>query len=106
MSLVQVKMEDASLVKRTLYNLCMPYGYDVAQRRMGTNHCRSGSASCTPLGSSLCLAHCAITSGFGASVPYTGGAALGPEVSFLPRPWDQPETGLWPDRMWGIVPPA
>ena len=33
-SLVQVKMEDASFVKRRLYNLFMPVGYDVARRRM------------------------------------------------------------------------
>ena len=33
-SLVQVKMEDASFVKRRFYNLLMPVGYEVARRRM------------------------------------------------------------------------
>ena len=33
-SQVQVKMDDASFVKRTLYNLFMPIGYEAARCRM------------------------------------------------------------------------
>lgn len=80
-SLVQVKMEDATFVKRTLYKLLMPIGYEVARRRMERQ----------PLGVWLRLLHalgevCVFGPlrdhlGFRRiRAAYTGGAALGPEV--------------------------
>ncbi len=80
-SLVQVKMEDATFLKRLLYNLCMPYGYEVARRRMEHQplsvwqhvmHAVGEFCVFGPLRDHLGFRH--IRSA------YTGGAALGPEV--------------------------
>jgi len=80
-SLVQVKMEDATFVKRVLYNLCLPYGYEVARRRMEHQplslwqrvmHAVGELCVFGPLRDHLGFRH--IRSA------YTGGAALGPEV--------------------------
>src|SRR5439155_10147341 len=80
-SLVQVKVEDATFLRRLLYNLCMPYGYEVARRRMEHQprsvwehvmHAVGEFCVFGPLRDHLGFRH--IRSA------YTGGAALGPEV--------------------------
>jgi long-chain acyl-CoA synthetase len=80
-SQVQVKMDDASFVKRLLYNLFMPVGYEVARRRMekrplsGWQRCMHALGEfCVfgPLRDHLGFRHIRSV--------YTGGAALGPEV--------------------------
>ena len=80
-SAVQVKMEDASLLKRWLFRRFMPVGQEVARRRMEREP--------VPLGLQL-LAWLGEFYVFGAlrdhlglrrtRYAYTGGAALGPEV--------------------------
>ena len=80
-SLVQVKMEDASFVKRTLYNLCMPYGYDVARRRMEHQPLSFWQRLMHALGEFFVFGPLRDHLGFRRiRSAYTGGAALGPEV--------------------------
>jgi long-chain acyl-CoA synthetase len=80
-SLVQVKMEDASFVKRRLYNLFMPVGYDVARRRMEHQPLSAWQRVMHALGEFFVFGPLRDHLGFRRirSV-YTGGAALGPEV--------------------------
>jgi len=80
-SLVQVKMEDASFVKRRLYNLFMPYGYDVARRRMEHQALSSWQRVMHALGEFFVFGPLRDHLGFRLiRSAYTGGAALGPEV--------------------------
>ncbi len=80
-SLVQVKMEDASFVKRWLYNLYMPYGYDVARRRMEHQPLSFWQHVMHVLGEFFVFGPLRDHLGFRRiRSAYTGGAALGPEV--------------------------
>ena len=80
-SLVQVKMEDASFVKRRLYNLFMPYGYDVARRRMEHQPLSFWQRMMHALGEFFVFGPLRDHIGFRRiRSAYTGGAALGPEV--------------------------
>jgi long-chain acyl-CoA synthetase len=80
-SLVQVKMEDASFVKRRLYNLLMPYGYDVARHRMEHQALSFGQRLMHALGEFFVFGPLRDHLGFRRiRSAYTGGAALGPEV--------------------------
>ena len=56
-SLVQVKLEDASFLKRRLYNLLMPHGYEMARRCMEHQPRSFWQRDARPRGV-LCLAHC------------------------------------------------
>jgi len=80
-SLVQVKMEDATFVKRTLYRLFMPIGYEVARRRMEHQPLTVWQHFVHALGEFFVFGPLRDHLGFRRirSV-YTGGAALGPEV--------------------------
>jgi len=80
-SLVQVKMEDASFVKRMLYNLFMPHGYDVARRRMEHQPLSFWQRVMHALGEFFVFGPLRDHLGFRRiRSAYTGGAALGPEV--------------------------
>ena len=80
-SLVQVKMEDASFVKRQLYNLFMPHGYDVARRRMEHQPLSLWQRVMHALGEFFVFGPLRDHLGFRRiRSAYTGGAALGPEV--------------------------
>ena len=80
-SLVQVKMEDASFVKRRLYNLFMPHGYDVARRRMEHQPLSFWQRLMHALGEFFVFGPLRDHLGFRRiRSAYTGGAALGPEV--------------------------
>jgi long-chain acyl-CoA synthetase len=80
-SQVQVKMDDASFVKRRLYNLFMPVGYEVARRRMEKRPLSAWQRCLHALGELCVFGPLRDHLGFRhiRSV-YTGGAALGPEV--------------------------
>jgi len=80
-SLVQVKMEDASFVKRRLYNLFMPHGYEVARRRMEHQPLSLWQRVMHALGEFFVFGPLRDHLGFRRiRSAYTGGAALGPEV--------------------------
>ncbi|MBM3222974.1 MAG: long-chain fatty acid--CoA ligase [Candidatus Tectomicrobia bacterium] len=80
-SQVQVKMEDASLCKRLLYTLYMPFGYEVARRRMEHQPLTIWQRCMYTLGEYLVFAPLRDHLGFRRiRSAYTGGAALGPEV--------------------------
>ena len=80
-SLVQVKMEDASFVKRRLYNLLMPAGYEVARRRMEHQPLSAWQRLMHALGEFFVFGPLRDHLGFRhIRAAYTGGAALGPEV--------------------------
>src|SRR4029450_6364979 len=80
-SLVQVKMEDASFVKRRLYNLLMPVGYEVARRRMERQPLSPWQRLRHALGEFFVFGPLRDHLGFRRiRAAYTGGAALGPEV--------------------------
>lgn len=80
-SLVQVKMEDATFLKRTLYNLCMPYGYAVARRRMEHQPLSMWQRVMHAVGEFFVFGPLRDHLGFRRiRSAYTGGAALGPEV--------------------------
>jgi long-chain acyl-CoA synthetase len=80
-SLVQVKMEDASWLKRTLYNLFIPYGYDMARRRMEHQAASPWQRVMHVLGELFVFSPLRDHLGFRRiRSAYTGGAPLGPEV--------------------------
>jgi long-chain acyl-CoA synthetase len=80
-SLVQVKMEDASFVKRRLYHLLMPVGYEVARRRMEHQPLSVWQRLMHALGEFFVFGPLRDHLGFRRiRAAYTGGAALGPEV--------------------------
>lgn len=80
-SLVQVKMEDASWLKRTLYQLFIPTGYEVARRRMEHQPLSLWQRLMHALGTFFVFAPLRDHLGFRRiRSAYTGGAALGPEV--------------------------
>jgi len=80
-SLVQVKMEDASFVKRRLYNLFMPHGYEVARCRMEHQPLSFWQRVMHALGEFFVFGPLRDHLGFRRiRAAYTGGAALGPEV--------------------------
>jgi long-chain acyl-CoA synthetase len=80
-SLVQVKMEDASFVKRRLYTLFMPHGYEVARRRMEHQPLSLWQRVMHALGEFFVFGPLRDHLGFRRiRSAYTGGAALGPEV--------------------------
>jgi long-chain acyl-CoA synthetase len=80
-SLVQVKMEDASFVKRRLYSLFMPHGYEVARRRMEHQALSFWQRVMHALGEFFVFGPLRDHLGFRRiRSAYTGGAALGPEV--------------------------
>ena len=87
-SQVQVKMDDASFVKRTLYNLFMPIGYDVARCRMKNVRSQSGSVCCMSWESFLFSRRCAITWGFAACArPIQAGRPWDPRYFCFSVPW-------------------
>lgn len=80
-SQVQVKMDDASFVKRRLYNLYMPVGYEVARRRMEKRPLSAWQRCIHALGEFFIFGPLRDHLGFRhIRSAYTGGAALGPEV--------------------------
>ncbi|MFQ5897808.1 MAG: AMP-binding protein [Candidatus Methylomirabilia bacterium] len=80
-SQVQVKMEDASRIKRWLYNLFMPVGYEVARRRMGKQPLSTRLRLMNILGEFFTFGPLRDHLGFRRiRSAYTGGAPLGPEV--------------------------
>jgi long-chain acyl-CoA synthetase len=80
-SLVQVKMEDATFIKRLLYNLCMPCGYEVARRRMEHQPISLRQRMLHAVGEFCVFGPLRDHLGFRRiRSAYTGGAALGPEV--------------------------
>jgi long-chain acyl-CoA synthetase len=80
-SLVQVKMEDATFVKRTLYKCFMPIGYEVARRRMEHQPIGIWQRVLHALGEFFVFGPLRDHLGFRRiRSAYTGGAALGPEV--------------------------
>ena len=80
-SLVQVKMEDASWMKRFLYHRFMPIGYETARRRMEHQPQSLWLRLRYALGTLLVFAPLRDHLGFRRiRSAYTGGAALGPEV--------------------------
>jgi long-chain acyl-CoA synthetase len=80
-SLVQVKLEDASFLKRRLYNLLMPYGYEMARRCMEHQPRSCWQRVMHGLGEFFVFGPLRDHLGFRRiRAAYTGGAALGPEV--------------------------
>jgi long-chain acyl-CoA synthetase len=80
-SLVQVKMDDASLVKRWLYKVFMPIGYEVARRRMEKQPLPARLRLIHALGEFFVFGPLRDHLGFRRiRFAYTGGAPLGPEV--------------------------
>jgi long-chain acyl-CoA synthetase len=80
-SMVQVKMEDATFVKRTLYKLLMPIGDEVARRRMEHQPIGMWQRVLHALGEFFVFGPLRDHLGFRRiRSAYTGGAALGPEV--------------------------
>jgi long-chain acyl-CoA synthetase len=80
-SQVQVRMEDASFLKRTLYQTFMPIGYEVARRRMEQRPLSAWQRLLHALGEFFVYAPLRDHLGFRRiRAAYTGGAALGPEV--------------------------
>lgn len=80
-SMVQVKMEDASWVKRWLYQRFMPYGYEVARRRLEHQPLTRRQRWMHALGELFVFGPLRDHLGFRRiRSAYTGGAPLGPEV--------------------------
>lgn len=80
-SLVHIKMEDASWLKRTLYQRFMPYGYEAARRRMEHQALSPWQRCMHGLGEVLVFGPLRDHLGFRRiRSAYTGGAPLGPEV--------------------------
>jgi long-chain acyl-CoA synthetase len=80
-SLVQVKMDDASFVKRWLYKAFMPVGYEVARRRMEKQPLSTRLRLMRALGEFFVFGPLRDQLGFRRiRSAYTGGAPLGPEV--------------------------
>ncbi len=80
-SLVQVKMEDASWVKRRLYRWLMPVGEEVARRQMEKQPVALGLRLLHALGEFFVFGPLRDHLGFRRTrYAYTGGAPLGPEV--------------------------
>ncbi len=80
-SLVHIKMEDASWLKRTLYQRFMPYGYEAARRRMEHQALSPWQRCMHALGEVLVFGPLRDHLGFRRiRSAYTGGAPLGPEV--------------------------
>ncbi len=85
-SMVQVKMQDASRLKRRLYNVFMPVGYEVARRRMEGRPVSAALGLMTLLGEFFVFGPLRDHLGFRrARYAYTGGAPLGPEVYLFYR---------------------
>lgn len=80
-SLVQVKMADASFTKRWLYNKFMPIGYEVARKKMEKEPLSSGLNLLNILGQFFVFSPLRDHLGFRRiRAAYTGGAPLGPDV--------------------------
>ena len=80
-SLVQVKMEDASWSKRRLYRWLMPIGEEVARREMERQLVPAGLRLLRALGELLVFAPLRDHLGFRRTrYAYSGGAPLGPEI--------------------------
>jgi long-chain acyl-CoA synthetase len=80
-SQVQVKMEDASFIKRWLYKALMPIGYDVARRQMEKKPLSAGLRCLHGLGEFFVFGPLRDHLGFRRiRSAYTGGAPLGPEI--------------------------
>jgi long-chain acyl-CoA synthetase len=80
-SQVQVRMEDASFLKRRLYQTLMPIGYEAARCRMEQRPLSVWQRVLRALGEFFVFAPLRDHLGFRRMrAAYTGGAALGPEV--------------------------
>jgi long-chain acyl-CoA synthetase len=80
-SLVQVKMEDASWAKRRLYHWLMPIGEEVARRQMQRDPVPARLRLLHALGEALVFGPLRDHLGFRRTrYAYTGGAPLGPEI--------------------------
>jgi long-chain acyl-CoA synthetase len=100
---VQVKMEDASFLKRWLYHQLMPAGYDVARRQMEKQPLSVAQRFLHALAEFFVFGPLRDHLGFRRiRSAYTGGAALGPEVFLffraigvnLKQVYGQTETGV------------
>jgi long-chain acyl-CoA synthetase len=100
---VQVKMEDASFLKRWLYNRFMPIGYDRARKQMEKQPLTRREKRRHRLGEFLVFGPLRDHLGFRhIRSAYTGGAALGPEIFLffralginLKQVYGQTETGV------------
>ncbi len=100
---VQVKMADASFVKRWIYNRLMPVGYDVARLRMANQEPAGLKKMLYALGEFFVFGPLRDHLGFRRiRSAYTGGAPLGPEVFLffralginLKQVYGQTETGV------------
>jgi long-chain acyl-CoA synthetase len=80
-SQVQVRVEDASFLKRTLYQALMPVGYEAARCRMEQRPLSIWQRALHALGEFFVFGPLRDHLGFRRiRAAYTGGAALGPEV--------------------------
>ncbi|MEE9148653.1 MAG: AMP-binding protein [Candidatus Tectomicrobia bacterium] len=78
---VQVKMADASFLKRKIYNLFMPVGYEVARRQMEKQPLSASQKIMRALAEFFVFGPLRDHMGFRRiRSAYTGGAPLGPEV--------------------------
>ncbi len=100
---VQVKMEDASFIKRWIYNRLMPVGYEMARCKMEKTPIPAGLRFKHALGEFFVFGPLRDQMGFRhIRYAYTGGAPLGPEVFLFFRALDinlkqvygQTETGV------------
>lgn len=100
---VQVKMADASFVKRWIYNQLVPAGYDMARRRMEHQPIGAGLRLKYALAEFFVFGPLRDHMGFRRiRSAYTGGAPLGPEVFLffraigvnLKQVYGQTETGV------------
>lgn len=103
-SSVQVKMEDASWLKRWFYNRLIPYGYEVARCRLAHQPLTTKQRWLHALGEFLVFGPLRDHLGFRRiRSAYTGGAPLGPEVFLffralginLKQVYGQTEAGVW-----------
>ncbi len=100
---VQVKMADASFLKRKIYNLFMPVGYEVARRQMEKQPLSASQKIMRALAEFFVFGPLRDHMGFRRiRSAYTGGAPLGPEVFLffralginLKQIYGQTETGV------------
>lgn len=100
---VQVKMEDASFVKHTLFNMFMPVGYEIARLKMEKKPLTFGQRVKNALAEFFVFGSLRDHLGFRRiRSAYTGGAPLGPEVFLffralginLKQVYGQTETGV------------
>ncbi len=100
---VQVKMADASFLKRKIYNLFMPVGYEVARRQMEKQPLSASQKIMRALAEFFVFGPLRDRMGFRRiRSAYTGGAPLGPEVFLffralginLKQIYGQTETGV------------